>query len=255
MVYFINIVMKISDLENKINEHLTINLPPNFTWLSQDLISMFTKEGSQLPISLYLTYGNFAVYQYKWTSISTLYGVIGDKNLLAFAEIKKFVGIISNVSGCHQLHKLERNKNIHSTDIPAALFHYFVQDLGYKLLSDKVMSDEGNKFWLKMVERAQVGITILDVVSGKNYLINDVKQGVYSDKDGARILEPTNDLKQDFFEDGTRKIRNEYRFYYCAEGAGSHLLKEHIEYRRNTLWPNEHMLLMFGQQNYNDYSK
>lgn len=245
--------MKIADLKNNVDEHLTMNPPKGFTWLNQDLVNMFMEHGSVLPVKLSLTYGEFLVYEYKLTSISTAYGVFDNDKLLVFAEVRKFISLNSNIKGYHQLYRLERTKQVHSQDIPAALFHYLVQDLGYKLLSDNTMSNEGNRFWENMIHRGQVGISIIDVVTGKHYLIDSVKDGVYSDRDSAKILEPKNDLKQDIFKDGTRKIRNNYRFYYCAEGSGSHLLKEEIESRKNALWPDEHLLIMFGQQNYPDY--
>lgn len=245
--------MKMSDLKNNVDEHLTANPPPNFTWINQDTVKMFIDNGSILPVKLSLTYGDFLVYVYKLTSISTAYGVFDNDQLLSFAEVKKFISLSSNIKGYYQLYRLERNKQVHSQDIPAALFHYLVQDLGYKLLSDNIMSNEGNRFWENMIHRGQVGISIIDVVTNKHYLVDSVKDGIYSDIDSAKILEPKNDLKQDIFKDGTIKIRNDYRFYYCAEGSGSHLLKEEIESRRNTLWPNEHLRIMFGQQNYSDY--
>ena len=237
--------MKIADLD----EHLTVNPPVGFSWLSADNTKMLLDKGTKLPVNLTMSYGKFDVVKYRWISDVDVYGVFDDqKNLLLFAEVTQFFSHLRSLSKLHRLSKIERNQQLNTQDIASAFFHYLVQDCKLKLLSDTVMSAAGTKFWKQLINRGQVSVCILDADTAKHYLITDGNQ-IWSDVDGARILLPEDDLRIDVFKDGSKKSRTQYRFFYLAEGTGSHLLTEEQ-------FPQEHHRLwaMFGQQGYVDYT-
>lgn len=224
----------------EITEHLLMNPSKLPIWLNQEL-SGYILTGEKLEMPLRMTYGDFIIYKKD-----NYYGVFDDdNNLCVFAELKKFNEEL------WQFTKLEKDKTKNINDMGAALLHYFVLDLSMSIISDDVMSDDGNKFWETISSRNQMPITIYDSFTGMDYLKSDIGK-LTSTEPKVRILNPKEDFDySDFNENGKKIYRdsNSYRWYWLATIDGikgkSHYLKEQIE-RGN--YPSE--CFMFGEQKY-----
>lgn len=232
--------MKIDD----ITEHEVFEPRQGFTWLTPELATGIKKEGERLPAPLTMSYGSFPVWIRKMYMREQFLVLDTNDTPLAFAEVEQ------NPLDKEYwfLRRLERNKQKHTVDMAAALFFYVGCDLKRILLSDKTMTKDGETFWLKMAERAQMHIGIIDIFTGKLYDKSFVSKSL---SDGTLLLDPRNDKKADTLVDGTKRPRAEYRFYWAAiPDSQSHLYTEMMEERAiydQADW------FFFGEQNYPDY--
>lgn len=211
-------------------------------------------QGKKLPVPLTMTYGEFDIRQVQYEVNKLLFGVFDSStNFLLFAEISPFDNPFSSDSAYYQIKKIERNKAHHTSDMPAAFLHYLVQDLGLSCISDDIHTHAANNFWQNMQNRGQIYVTVWDAKSLKHYLPSEIGTA-YSAVDGVKILHPEDDRKLDRLKSGKEIFRDHFRFYFCARGTGSHLLKEEIQKRTSSVFPNEHLYIMFGEQEYPDYN-
>jgi hypothetical protein len=246
--------MRIDQLRSHTTEHVTANPPPGFSWLSPKLDQLFQQEGVAFDKRLHVTYGTFDVCCVVRSSSQTWFGVMHPQgSVLVFAEVSRFDNSLSILQDHQQLTKLQSSDDHNTRDMPAALFHFLVQDMGINLLSDDVMSHKGDAFWTKMMERSQVAVMVIDVTTGHNYDADQVKAGTRSPKDHMQIQFPHQDRKVDLDAHMRPHHRQNHRFYYSASGRGSHLLEQTISHRTCDMFPNEHRLLMFGEQGYPSY--
>jgi hypothetical protein len=241
--------MRIKHLCVHMHEHLSVNPPVGFTWISPQLSDLLRHQGELLHAPLEMTYGSHQVRKHAHTVSKSWYGVFNSASrMLLFAEVSEIANPDSVMTGYHQLTKLERDSDQITQDMPMAFMHYLVQDLSYKLISDDVMSNKGDQFWQKIQHRGQLSVMILDIQTGIKYTTQDVLAGTWSEKDQARIQMPHADRRMDQLRTGSTVMRSNYRFYYVTEGLGSHVM-EHLIHMR----PDHARLIRFGEQNYADY--
>ena len=218
----------------EISEHLKMNPPKNHTWINDDNLKMIMS-GVKEIIPLIMFYGKYEI----WRN-GNYFGIIKDKKLYGFAQIEQHKGNV------YHLKKLETRKDVNTTDMAAALFHYIIQDLGITLLSDNVMSDKGIDFWNKMRERGQVIMSVYDILENETYPLDMIGK-LTRNKPQVVILSPETDvMQQDRDENGNITFRTYYRFFWCAVGINSHYVKEAAKN-----YPREYF--MFGVQEYPDY--
>ncbi len=242
--------MKIKDL----SEHLSVKTKSQNFWISSTNKSLLLDKGSLLPVPLKMSYGEFAIREYAESTNNRWFGVFDQNDtLLCIAEIQKVDPNIFAAYNMYHLSKIERDKTQQSLDMPMALVHYLVQDQKLLLLSDKVMNQHGNRFWAQIIERGQIGVFVVDLDTGLRYMPTPGEQ--YSTIDGAKILLPRDDRKFDLFKDGTERPRNHYRFFYLAQGGGSHYLTEDFETRQHSRFPETASWVLFGEQDYHDYQE
>lgn len=223
---------------NIIDENLTINAPKGFTWITEYTKDMILNGGKE-SIPLTMHYGDFEI----WRN-GNLFGIIKDNVLYGIAEIQNYK------NNTYFLKRLETRKDMNTTDMAAAIFHYIIQDLSMSLLSDTVMSDKGNAFWIKMAERRQISVGILDTDTDEWYPIDRINSVIRNGN--VKVLNPKDDLGFFDLDENDFKISREpehYRFFWCAEGRGSHFLKEHLNRGH------DREIVLFGMQEYPDYGE
>ena len=175
--------------------------------------------GMKEIIPLIMFYGKYEI----WRN-GNYFGIIKDKKLYGFAQIEQHKGNV------YHLKKLETRKDVNTTDMAAALFHYIIQDLGIVLLSDIVMSDKGFDFWNKMRDRNQISVCVYDIIENELYI--DMIGKLTRNIPRVVILSPEKDDMQ--------------RFFWYAQGIGSHYLKD-------LLINHSREYILFGGQEYPDY--
>jgi hypothetical protein len=227
--------MKIKELAI---EHLTVALPKNSSWLTNEIRDNILNNGVKLIRPLKMLYGDFNVY--RWENV---FGVISQNNeLYALMELKKYNDTIWQMKKFERIFDSKKN----TTDLAAALFSYIVLDLQMNILSDNVMSPLANKFWKSQFGR--IPIAIYDAFTEKHYMPSQVGQ-LTKTMPKVIILSPDDDKwKIDIDENGNEIGRKEYRWFWLATTFGndsfSHYLKEEIEDGRDKAW------IMFGLQEY-----